>query len=174
MIEMVAQTKPMDPLLDRARQVVDTVPDPELPMLSIGELGMVRSVQWGETGRLRVALTPTYSGCPATEWIRDRVTEALTEHGFTDLEVWFDRSEAWTTDWIRPEGLEKLRASGISPPRPSLTVVGTSQRSVERIVECPLCGSGDTERLAEHGSTPCKALYRCKTCLEPFDHFKCH
>lgn len=178
----------MDPMLDFARKLVDEVPDPELPMVSIGELGMVRSVEWTENGALGVAITPTYSGCPATEMIRQQVVDTLAEAGFTDAVVTWDRSQAWTTDWIRAEGREKLRAAGIAPPPPGLAVVSSDAASSGRPeaskscaelfstpnVECPRCGSSETERLAEHGSTPCKALYRCISCREPFDHFKCH
>lgn len=158
--------------IEALRALVERVPDPELPMVSIGELGMVRSVQKDANGRMQVALTPTYSGCPATEWIREQVLQALRDAGHGDATVFFQRAPAWTTDWISESGRQKLKAAGIAPPGR----VGSEKLQLFQApqVHCPHCGAVDTERLAEHGSTPCKALYRCRSCAEPFDHFKCH
>jgi ring-1,2-phenylacetyl-CoA epoxidase subunit PaaD len=160
----------MDAELERVRHLAEQVPDPELPMMTIGDLGMVRTVERVE-GRLRVGITPTYSGCPATEFIRDHVQDALRAADVGPFEVVFVRSPAWSTDWISEAGRRKLTASGIAPP-----ATGSSSLALfaEREVPCPLCDALDTERIAEHGSTPCKALYRCRACGEPFDHFKCH
>ncbi|MEM1025985.1 MAG: 1,2-phenylacetyl-CoA epoxidase subunit PaaD [Myxococcota bacterium] len=163
----------LDMELERARRVAELVPDPELPMVTIGELGMVRGVHRTQEG-LRVELTPTYSGCPATEFIHQNVEQALTEAGISAAAV-FVRSPAWTTDWITDEGRRKLRAAGIAPPvRAAGDNLPVLQLFEERVVPCPLCDSTETERISEHGSTPCKALYRCTACKEPFDHFKCH
>jgi ring-1,2-phenylacetyl-CoA epoxidase subunit PaaD len=165
----------LDMELERARRVAEDVPDPELPMLTIGELGMVRGVERTDDG-LRVNLTPTYSGCPATEFIHQNVEKALAGAGLEAAFAVFVRSPPWTTDWITEEGRRKLKAAGIAPP---VRAAGDSglpvlQMFEERIVACPLCDSTETERISEHGSTPCKALYRCTACKEPFDHFKCH
>jgi len=165
----------LDMELERARRIAEEVPDPELPMVTIGDLGMVRGVERTEDG-LRVNLTPTYSGCPATEFIHQNVEKALGDAGLDDAFAVFVRSPAWTTDWITEEGRQKLKAAGIAPPvrAPGGAGLPVLQMFEERVVECPLCSSTETERISEHGSTPCKALYRCTSCKEPFDHFKCH
>ncbi len=154
--------------LTRARQIAETVPDPELPMIDIGELGMIRDVRL-DGGQIVVVFTPTYSGCPATEPIQRDILSALEAEGLS-ARIEIQRTPAWTTEWIRPSGLNKLRSSGIAPPTSSSAL----PIFAERQVACPRCRSLDTERIAEHGSTPCKALYRCLSCREPFDHFKCH
>ena len=130
---------------------------PELPALSIVDLGIVREVTIG-TG-VTVALAPTYSGCPATEVIEREVVEALTRHGVAPVTIERRLSPPWTSDWISAEGRDKLRRHGIAPP--------------ERAVACPRCGSKHALRVSEFGSTPCKASYRCEDCLEPFEYFKC-
>ena len=158
---------PLD--IESVRRIAESVPDPELPMLRIGDLGMVAEVR-REANTIVVIFCPTYAGCPATEIIQKDITRALNAAGFRNARIEVRRQPAWSTDWIRPSGHEKLRAAGIAPPtrRRALPVFGVRQ------VECPRCASMETERLAEHGSTPCKALYRCRACLEPFEHFKCH
>jgi ring-1,2-phenylacetyl-CoA epoxidase subunit PaaD len=141
------------------RDVLAQVPDPEIPALSIVDLGIVRDVS-----AARVLLTPTYTGCPATTVIEAMVRLALDQAGFAGVEIETTLTPPWTTDWISAEGRAKLRAYGIAPPAPPGS----------RAVECPHCGSGDTEEVSRFGSTPCKALWRCRACAEPFDHFKCH
>lgn len=141
-------------------------------MVVIGDLGMIRGVR-RDGDAVVIAFSPTYSGCPATDPIQQDILQALTAAGYDNARVEIQASPAWSTDWITERGREKLRAAGIAPPvavstNAALPLFG------ERKVPCPLCGSTDTERLAEHGSTPCKALYRCSSCWEPFDHFKCH
>lgn len=141
------------------------VPDPEIPVLSVVDLGIVRDVRWQGTGgqrTLHVAISPTYSGCPATAVIQRDVERALREHGVTGAKLEVRLAPPWTTDWISPAGHEKLRAYGIAPP------------SAPRAVVCPRCAAGDVQLVSRFGSTPCKALYRCNACREPFDHFKCH
>lgn len=133
------------------------VADPELPALSIVDLGIVRDVTVG--AGVTVALAPTYSGCPATEFIECAVVEALARHGVAPVSIERRLSPPWTSDWISAEGREKLRRYGIAPP--------------ERTVACPRCGSGKAVRVSEFGSTPCKASYRCEDCSEPFEYFKC-
>ena len=145
------------------------VADPEIPVLSITDLGIVRDVDIGET--VTVALAPTYSGCPATEVIEHSVLEALREHGIEPAEIRRVLSPPWTTDWISDEGREKLREYGIAPPEE-----GAGKRALLRSnldVACPRCGATATERVSEFGSTACKAAYRCRECLEPFEYFKC-
>jgi ring-1,2-phenylacetyl-CoA epoxidase subunit PaaD len=145
------------------------VPDPEVPALSITDLGIVRDVV--VNGEVMVALTPTYTGCPATEVIEQSVIDALHEHGIKDVVIDRVLSPPWTTDWISEEGREKLREYGIAPPQP-----GASKRAMlqgDRAIACPRCNSLATSVVSEFGSTACKASYKCTTCLEPFEYFKC-
>lgn len=135
------------------------VPDPEIPVLSILDLGIVRDVTVNET--VTVTLTPTYSGCPATEAIESSVQAALNSHGVDDIVIRRVLSPPWTTDWISDDGRQKLRQYGIAPPSKSLDVA------------CPQCKSLHTEMVSEFGSTACKASFRCCDCLEPFEYFKC-
>ena len=157
--------------LEAAWEVLRQIPDPEVPVISLCELGIVRDLR--ETaGGLEVVLTPTYSGCPATELIQDDVRAALAAFG--EIQITMQRAPAWTTDWISEEGRRKLHDYGIVPPGP----VGGAQpiRLVHRAsitqLACPRCGSAQTEKLSAFGSTACKALYRCMACREPFEYFK--
>ena len=145
------------------------VADPEIPVLSITDLGIVREVDIGE--RVTVSLAPTYSGCPATEVIEKSVLDALHDHGVDDVEIKRVLSPPWTTDWISEAGRDKLRNYGIAPPEK-----GAGKHALlhgERKVACPRCGATATELVSEFGSTACKASYRCSDCLEPFEYFKC-
>ncbi|MFL6829875.1 MAG: 1,2-phenylacetyl-CoA epoxidase subunit PaaD [Sphingomicrobium sp.] len=139
--------------------LLDTVPDPEIPVLSITDLGIVRGILDNPT---RVRITPTYTGCPATLAIEQLIREALDKAGYGDVYIERQLFPPWTTAWISERGRERLKAYGIAPPSPSATA------------ECPLCGSSDTVEVSRFGSTPCKAQWRCNSCLEPFDRFKCH
>ena len=167
-------------VLDRhtaAWRVLDGVPDPEVPVISVRELGIVREVRADANvpGGLEVVLTPTYSGCPATEVISDSVREALETAGLGPVRVSLQRAPAWTTDWITEDGRRKLREYGIAPPGPVAADAPVTMRFVPRrtaVVPCPRCESPQTERLSAFGSTACKALYRCLACREPFEHFK--
>lgn len=158
-----------------AWSVLDDVPDPEVPALSVRDLGIVRDVVVGDQG-VEVVLTPTYSGCPATEVISDSVRSALEAAGFGPVRVSLRRAPAWTTDWISAEGRRKLLAYGIAPPGPveadGARTAAVPIRIRPRGVDCPRCGSSHTERLSAFGSTACKAMYRCLACREPFEHFK--
>lgn len=163
-------------VVDRERaawRVLETVLDPEVPALSLVDLGIVREVHALEDG-LQVVLTPTYSGCPATEVIEQSVVDALAEAGLGPVTVVNRRAPAWTTDWISEDGRRKLREYGIAPPGPVQAAEGVAIRIVRKTapVECPRCGSAHTERLSAFGSTACKSLYRCVACREPFEHFK--
>jgi ring-1,2-phenylacetyl-CoA epoxidase subunit PaaD len=147
------------------------VEDPEIPAVNIVDLGLIRSVKIQTDGTLDVGLSPTYVGCPATEVIRRSVQDALSGAGVGDFIVTTVLSPAWTSDWISADGRRKLAAYGIVPPEHS-----SSMRDVlrgNRPIGCPRCHSTDTETLSEFGSTPCKALHRCRACLEPFEYFKC-
>ncbi|MBI3369433.1 MAG: phenylacetate-CoA oxygenase subunit PaaJ [Burkholderiales bacterium] len=153
---------------DAAWAVLATVPDPELVDVSIVDLGIVRAVRGSAQGT-EVVLTPTYSGCPATELIAESVCQALDAAGFGPTRTTLQRAPAWTTDWISETGRAKLRALGIAPPGPASE---QTIRFVARAVACPRCGAAQTERLSAFGATACKALYRCLACREPFEHFK--
>ncbi len=159
----------------RAWAVLSTVLDPEVPALSLCDLGIVRAVVDDGTA-LTVVLTPTYSGCPATEVISQSVLDAVVAAGLGPVTVTLQRAPAWTTDWISEEGRHKLRAYGIAPPGPVAAGDGVPIRLVGRraaaSVACPRCNSRQTERLSAFGATACKALYRCLACREPFEHFK--
>ncbi len=158
-----------DPTL-HAWAVAAAVRDPEVPVLTIEDLGVLRDLEV-EGGRVAVTITPTYSGCPATDAIRDDILVALTAAGFDDVHVRIALAPAWTTDWMSAAGAAKLHEFGIAPP--------TGRRAVGPIpltlaVRCPQCGSLDTREISRFGSTACKALHECRACLEPFDHFKVH
>jgi ring-1,2-phenylacetyl-CoA epoxidase subunit PaaD len=146
-------------LAQRIWEVLETVPDPEIPVVSVVDLGIVRDVTPD-----RVRITPTYTGCPATQVIQRDIRDALDAAGFRKVAIETILSPPWTTDWISEAGKAKLKAYGIAPPQPA----------GQRLVECPQCGSTDTEEISRFGSTPCKAQWRCRDCLEPFDLFKCH
>lgn len=154
---------------EQVMAVLATVPDPEIPAVSIVDLGIVRGVD-GDNGTVR--LTPTYTGCPATMAIEAAVRRTLADHGWKDLTVETVLSPAWTTDWISDAGREKLRAYGIAPPPKG--AAANRLRGWEEPTPCPRCGSVRTVEISRFGSTPCKALWRCQDCLEPFDRFKCH
>jgi ring-1,2-phenylacetyl-CoA epoxidase subunit PaaD len=155
----------------RAWQILDEVPDPEIPVLSVVDLGIVRSVEVSDDRRsVKVALTPTYSGCPATEVITHDVRAALAAE-YDEVAVEIQLSPAWTTDWLSDAGREKLLGFGIAPPNGRATLPLLVDDSP---ATCPHCGSGRVEQLAGFGSTPCKALWRCQECREPFDYFKVH
>jgi ring-1,2-phenylacetyl-CoA epoxidase subunit PaaD len=138
---------------------LEDVPDPEIPVLTIGDLGIVRGFVDDPP---RVRISPTYTGCPATVAIEHAVREALDANGFRDVHIERVLFPPWTTDWITERGRERLKAYGIAPPSPSATA------------QCPQCGSLDTQEVSRFGATPCKAQWRCKSCLEPFERFKCH
>jgi ring-1,2-phenylacetyl-CoA epoxidase subunit PaaD len=155
--------------IERARAALDQVTDPELPFLTIADMGILRDVRERD-GLIEVDITPTYSGCPATDVIRLEVEVALAKAGVEKFTVRNILSPAWTTDWLSAAARQKLAAHGIAPP-----VRAAGKRALFSAVEvaCPACGSATTERISEFGSTACKALYRCRTCREPFEYFKC-
>ncbi len=173
---MVAATAPVgvEPppaVLARLRAILADVPDPEIPVLSVLDLGVVRHLLERTDGMIEVGVSPTYSGCPATPVIKTDIVQALTREGFRAVAVDV-LSPPWTSDWISEEGRRKLLEFGIAPPAEAVT---SARRLLqpELAIACPRCSSTNTRKQSEFGSTPCKALYRCDTCLEPFDYFKC-
>jgi len=155
---------------DRAWALTAEVPDPEIPVVTIADLGILRDVVVDDRGWVHVQVTPTYSGCPAMDAIADDVVERLTLAGFQHVDVEFVLSPAWSTDQISGAGLAKLAAYGIAPPQPTRDVSGPV--AIGLSVRCPQCGSLDTRESSCFGSTACKSLWVCQSCREPFDHFK--
>lgn len=144
------------------------ISDPELPVLSITDLGMVRDVERDGAG-WHITFTPTYSGCPATEYLLNAIEQTLNEAGFSPVKITISLSPAWTTDWMNADARQRLREYGVAPPQGQ-----TCEKPLASgPVQCPRCGSSSTEKISEFGSTACKALYRCCECREPFDYFKC-
>lgn len=173
------------PAIGAVWQALAAVPDPEIPAVSIVDLGILRGVGWDadDPAMAVVTVTPTYSGCPATELIMASIRDALTAAGVARIRLAIELAPAWTTDWITAEGRRKLREFGIAPPDGTraasastpIDVAGISPLRRARVaVACPRCGSNDTRLLSQFGSTACKAQYRCLACLEPFDYFKPH
>ncbi len=160
-----------DPREPRVWALLGEVADPEIPVLSIVDLGIVRHVRFSGGDRVTVGLTPTYSGCPATEAIRAAVRAALAARGFADVVIEEVLSPPWSSAWLSAQGRAKLRDFGIAPPEEA--VASPRQLWGAPPVTCPRCGARESERLSEFGSTPCKAHYRCLSCREPFDYFKC-
>jgi ring-1,2-phenylacetyl-CoA epoxidase subunit PaaD len=154
----------------RAWDAASRVVDPEIPVLTIADLGVLREVKVSD-GHVEVAITPTYSGCPAMNMIALEIELALEREGFAKPKIRTVLSPAWTTDWMSEDGRRKLKDYGIAPP-----LAASSRRALFGVQEvtCPQCGSDNTELLSEFGSTSCKALWRCRSCREPFDYFKCH
>ncbi|MEV4254627.1 1,2-phenylacetyl-CoA epoxidase subunit PaaD [Spirillospora sp. NPDC049652] len=156
-----------------AREVAERVADPELPMLTLADLGVLRDVAEAADGSVTVALTPTYSGCPAMAEMRADMVRSLHEAGYGDVRVTTVLDPPWTTDWISAEGRRKLAEHGVAPPgRAPRGPVPLVLGGVRRAVACPRCGSGETEETSRFSSTACKALWRCRSCSEPFEHVK--
>jgi ring-1,2-phenylacetyl-CoA epoxidase subunit PaaD len=154
----------------RARRIAAAVLDPELPMVTIQDLGILRDVTEDDQGRVHVTITPTYSGCPAMETIREDIVDSLELAGYQHVDVEFVLSPAWTTDDLTDEGRDKLAEAGIAPPGPVRSPEGAVALTLS--VRCPQCGSLDTRESSRFGSTACKSLWVCRACREPFDHFK--
>jgi ring-1,2-phenylacetyl-CoA epoxidase subunit PaaD len=152
-----------------AWKIAADLPDPELPVVTIADLGILRDVTEDDQGRVHVQITPTYSGCPAMETISADLVDALTTAGYQHVDVEFVLSPAWTTDWMTEEAKAKLASYGVAPPGPTAGPV-----ALQLSVRCPQCGSLDTRESSRFGSTACKSLWVCRSCREPFDHFKAH
>lgn len=158
---------------DRVWSLLDEVTDPEVPVLSVTDLGIIREVKIsGEEAE--IIITPTYSGCPAMDMISMSIKMILLANGFKKVTVTSSLSPAWTTDWMTEKGKQKLKEYGIAPPNPRQQVCTPDLFAAEETVQCPHCNSYYTHRISEFGSTACKALYQCHDCKEPFDYFKCH
>ena len=177
---MVTYMKTSLPSLEEIWAWLDSVSDPEIPILSVVDLGIVRDVRWIEENRISTAtderelvptvvvtVTPTYSGCPAMAVIKNDIQRALLQRGISRVSFETQLSPAWTTDWMTERGRKRLHEYGIAPPEPQAANPST-------LIPCPRCGSSDTRLVSRFGSTPCKAFYICNSCLEPFDYFKCH
>jgi ring-1,2-phenylacetyl-CoA epoxidase subunit PaaD len=162
-----------DPSIAKIWSLLAEVMDPEVPVLSVVDLGIVREVNLAADGP-EIVITPTYSGCPAMDTIRTNIRMALLQQGFGAALIRTVLSPAWTTDWMSEEGKEKLKAFGIAPPTPLQQVCHTKLFHRDEAIPCPRCNSYHTVLISEFGSTACKALYRCESCKEPFDYFKCH
>lgn len=154
-------------------EILKQVNDPEVPVLSVVDLGIVRNVEI-VNNEVIVTVTPTYSGCPATEMINMSIRMALLEHGYKNIQLKTALSPAWTTEWMTEAGKEKLKAYGIAPPKPQQSVCTPDSFQEEEAIQCPHCNSFHTKLISRFGSTACKALYQCEDCKEPFDYFKCH
>ena len=155
----------MNAVRGSAWKIAADLPDPELPVVTIADLGILRDVTEDDQGRVHVQITPTYSGCPAMETITEDLVEALTTAGYQHVDVEFVLAPAWTTDWMTDDAKAKLAAYGVAPPGPV---------ALQLSVRCPQCGSLDTRESSRFGSTACKSLWVCGSCREPFDHFKAH
>ena len=157
--------------IEKIWSLLKEVPDPEIPVINVVELGIVRDVKF-DNNLLLVTVTPTYSGCPATKTIEDDIRAKLVDNGYSNFQIETTYQPAWTTDWITEQARSKLRAYGIAPPEKAsldkTDLIGGSPK------ECPQCQSKNTSLISQFGSTPCKALYTCNECKEPFDYFKCH
>jgi ring-1,2-phenylacetyl-CoA epoxidase subunit PaaD len=158
--------------------LLETVNDPEVPVLSVIDLGIIRNVQIEQSEansyKSIITITPTYSGCPAMDVISMQIRIVLLEAGFTSIEIKQVLSPAWTTEWMSAEGKDKLKAYGIAPPQYKQAVCTPDAFQAEEAIQCPQCNSWNTTMVSQFGSTACKALYKCEDCKEPFDYFKCH
>ena len=154
-------------------QILETVVDPEVPVLTITDLGIVRDVRISGS-EVEIVITPTYTGCPAMDMIAMNIRLALLENGYQNIKITSVLSPVWTTDWMSEDGKRKLKEYGIAPPNPRQQVCNNDLFAAAEAVQCPHCNSYHTHRISEFGSTACKALYQCNDCKEPFDYFKCH
>ena len=162
-----------DILIKNIWQLLEDVTDPEVPVLSVLDLGIIREIKKTEDN-IEIIITPTYSGCPAMDVISMSIRLKLLENGYKKIKVTSVLSPAWTTDWMSEDGKRKLKEYGIAPPNPKQQVCNDQLFAAAEAVQCPHCNSYHTHRISEFGSTACKALYQCDDCKEPFDYFKCH
>jgi ring-1,2-phenylacetyl-CoA epoxidase subunit PaaD len=160
-------------IIQQVWQLLESVTDPEVPVLSVIDLGIVRDVKY-QNKQIEVIITPTYSGCPAMDVIRMSIRMLLLKEGFNNHIITQVLSPAWTTEWMSEKGKEKLKAYGIAPPNHKQLVCTPDAFQAEEAVQCPHCNSYNTRLISQFGSTACKALYQCNDCKEPFDYFKCH
>ncbi len=173
MVEMGKDIIEEDPDIKGIWSVLEGIPDPEIPVISVVDLGIIRKVE-RENGRLVISTTPTYSGCPAIDVIKTNIRIALLEAGYRNADIKTVLFPPWTTEWMSVEGKRKLKEYGIAPPHSTQIVCTPENFQAEEAIQCPRCNSFNTMMVSRFGSTPCKALYKCKDCDEPFDYFKCH
>ncbi len=159
--------------VEKIKSILQQVMDPEVPVLSVIDLGIIRDIVIGDN-ETEIIITPTYSGCPAMDVISTNIKMELLANGFNTIKITTVLSPAWTTDWMTEEGKLKLKEYGIAPPNPKQQVCHTDLFTPHEAVQCPHCNSYHTHRVSEFGSTACKALFQCDDCKEPFDYFKCH
>lgn len=164
---------PANTIVDKIRSLLEQVNDPEVPVLSVMDLGIVRDISI-DRDEITITITPTYSGCPAMNRIEWDIRSTLLQHGFTQVHIKTILSPAWTTEWMSQAGRQKLKAFGIAPPNPVQSVCDITLFAAQDAVQCPRCNSYNTRLVSQFGSTACKALYQCNDCSEPFDYFKCH
>jgi ring-1,2-phenylacetyl-CoA epoxidase subunit PaaD len=164
---------PDDIMVKKIWSLLEEVNDPEVPVLSVMDLGIIRNVKL-HSNEIEVVITPTYSGCPAMNMIEWDIRAILLQNGYTNVRITTVLSPAWTTGWMSEAGKEKLKAYGIAPPNSIQSVCSTKLFAGEEAIQCPRCNSYDTRLVSQFGSTACKALYQCNDCHEPFDYFKCH
>lgn len=157
---------------DKIWDILQTIPDPEIPVISVVELGVIRSVDFLED-QLQITITPTYSGCPAMKQFEDDIVDTLHDKGYPEVKIKTVFQPAWTTDWMSDEAREKLRKYGIAPPENGTQDKGALFSQGPKVVACPQCRSEDTRLVSQFGSTACKAVYQCNSCKETFDYFKC-
>lgn len=158
------------PSIKNVWKLLEEVEDPEIPVLNVVEMGIIRKIFFTEDHKLTIHITPTYSGCPAMFAIETGINAKLLENGITDFNVITDYSEPWTTDWMPPEARRKLKEYGIAPPKP---MARNAEELADKIIPCPYCDSMETKLTSEFGSTACKAQLYCNSCNQPFEHFKC-
>lgn len=163
----------MNNTTEAIREILKEVYDPEVPVLSVLDLGVVRDIETTSAGKVIITVTPTYSGCPAMDMIRMQIRLALLQKGYQQIQIDTVLSPAWTTDWMTEAGRQKLKAYGVAPPHYQQQVCST-ELFAEETVQCPRCNSYHTHLISRFGATACKSLYQCDDCLEPFDYFKCH
>jgi ring-1,2-phenylacetyl-CoA epoxidase subunit PaaD len=169
----------LEKVKQRVWEILETVSDPEVPVLSVIDLGIVRNIAVTQTPQsgdwdVSISITPTYTGCPAIDVMSMSIRMALLQEGFTNITIKEVLSPAWTTDWMSEIGKQKLKAYGIAPPKYNKAIGLLDSFQDEEVIQCPLCNSQNTRLVSEFGSTACKALYQCNECQEPFDYFKCH
>ena len=175
-LSMMPQNDLSESIIKTIWHLLENVPDPEIPVLSVVDLGIIREVLVSnqEESSITILFTPTYSGCPAMDMIRIQIRMALLKEGFNNIILQEVLSPAWTTDWISDYGKNKLKAYGIAPPQYQSSNNHSALFQEEQLIHCPKCNSQNTRLISQFGSTACKALYQCNNCKEPFDYFKCH
>lgn len=163
----------MTETIDKIKEILSDIKDPEIPVITIAEMGILRDVQLIDN-KINIIITPTYSGCPAMHMIKTSINKKMLSNGYDNFDILTQYTPAWTTDWMSDETLQKFRDYGIAPPESKSTDNSIENIFISKNVHCPHCGGDNTRKQSDFGSTPCKSLYYCIDCEEPFEHFKCH